>query len=143
MRYTLGESLTLTRFQKRRNFSRRVKTRHSSAEPVLYASTVSPFLQSVSAWQNLRSETLSSAISVTQKHLAAGGGDRELIPFICTKRNTISLLLRDAQMACDELVRTTACKQRLTCSHPVASSHFAHRRPDVSHCQKTHVFTDY
>lgn len=50
-----------------------------------------PDLQSVSAWKNLRSETLSSAISVTQRHLAAGGGDRELIPFICTKQNTISL----------------------------------------------------
>lgn len=67
----------------------------------------------------MRSETLSSAISVTQRHLAAGGGDRELIPFICTKQNTISL--SRTKMACDELVRTTAPKQRLTSSHLVVS----------------------
>lgn len=66
---------------------------NSSPEPVLHASMLSQIFK-VFLPGNLWSETLSSAISVTQIHVATGIWEKELICLICTIENTISLSLR-------------------------------------------------
>lgn len=100
---------------------------NSPPEPVLYASVVSQICK-VFQPGNLWSETLSSTISVTQTSLAGGAWDRELIPLICYNRKRNSSSRAEAEMSCDELVRTTVWKQRLTCSHLVhVNKHYALR----------------